>query len=220
MSDVQRHLELIQTYLPKYLSPEGQENLFKNITENFPHSKNPDILYLRHSNQDNYYQGDGLIDIPFAYLNAEKKMFTTHFYKAVILSNSCDINQEHKGLDIPFILFAAIIPLNDYLAELKSRNIDKIRIDSFLDNLKDNKISNLFFLPELKFNNELILEESFIRFDYNVSLENNFILSDKYNKKYIPDGDRIFTFSDYGFYLFLFKISMHFTRIREGVFRN
>jgi len=220
MTDVQQHLELIRTYLPKYLTPEGQENLFKDITENFPYSKNPNTLYLRHDDQEKYYQGDGIIDIPFANLNLEEKMFDTQFFKAVVLSNSCDINPEHERLDIPFILFAAIIPLSEYLGELESNEIDKNRIDSFVNNLKNNKISNLFYLPELKYNDEVILEESFVRFDFNVSHISSFILSEKYDKRYIPDGDRIFTFSDYGFYLFLFKISIHFTRFREGVFRN
>jgi len=32
--------------------------------------------------------------------------------------------------------------------------------------------------------------------------------------------NRLFTLSDYGFYLFLFKLSLHLTRIREGVSRN
>ena len=33
-------------------------------------------------------------------------------------------------------------------------------------------------------------------------------------------GTRLFTLSDYGFYMFLFKLSIHLTRIREGVQRN
>lgn len=221
MNNVKQHLELIRTYLPKYLSPEAQENLFKDISENFPYSKNPDKLYIRLDDQDKYYQGDGLIDIPFANLDLKKKKFNTHYYQAVILSNSCDINPEHARLDIPYILFAVIIPLNEYLEELKLKNIDKNRIDSFLNNLRDNKISNLFYLPELKYNNEeIILQESFIRFDFNGSHLSSFILSDNYDKRYKPEGDRIFTFSNYGFYLFIFKLSIHFTRFREGAFRN
>ena len=31
---------------------------------------------------------------------------------------------------------------------------------------------------------------------------------------------RLFTLSDYGFYLFLYKLSLHLTRIREGIARN
>lgn len=31
---------------------------------------------------------------------------------------------------------------------------------------------------------------------------------------------RLFTLGDYGFYLFLLKISIHLTRIREGVARS
>lgn len=31
---------------------------------------------------------------------------------------------------------------------------------------------------------------------------------------------RLFTLSDYGFYIFLFKLSIHLTRIREGVSRS
>ena len=32
--------------------------------------------------------------------------------------------------------------------------------------------------------------------------------------------NRLFTLSDYGFYVFLFKISIHLTRIRENIQRN
>jgi hypothetical protein len=123
-------------------------------------------------------------------------------------------------IDKPYILFSLIIPLNEYITELNSRGIERERVITFMNNLRENKISNLFYLPELKFNGQVILEESFVRFDYCVSHSNTFILNGKYTINYSPDGDRIFSFSDYGFYLFLFKISVHFSRIREGVFRN
>ena len=39
-------------------------------------------------------------------------------------------------------------------------------------------------------------------------------------RKEMIEKQRLFTLSNYGFYLFLIKISIHFTRIREGVDRG
>lgn len=221
MDYFQEQLELIKTFLPKYLSPEQQEKLFKDIKEDFPCSKNPNKIYIVHQERKVFYQGDGVIDIPFIEFNEVEGKFNTNYYSGAILSNTCDVALEDKErLDEPYFNFAAIIPLKKYIELLKNRKIKNDRIISFQNALKNNEISNLFYLPELKKGSKVVIPEAFIRFDYSVSIPSNLIYSQRYDKEYYPKGDRICTLSNYGFYLFIFKLSIHYCRFRENVFRD
>lgn len=210
-------IELIRNHLPKYLTPDQITDLFKNIQEHFPFSTDPNKIYRQIDLTDYFYQGDCLIDIPFALFNTDK--FINSYFKAIILSNTCDISVENDRLDEPYIQFANIFTLKSYIDNLKKRGIDTNRIDSFVTDLKLNRISNLFYLPEYVYDSNQILEESFVRFDFNVSLPLSVLNKNTYNSEYFPKGDRLFSLSNYGFYLFLIKLSVHFCRFREGVFR-
>lgn len=211
-------LELIRTFLPKYLTPELQENLFKIVQENFPLSTDPNLLYSRIPDVDYYYQGDCIVDIPFSSFN--EGTFETAYLNGVIVSNTCDISPDNDRIDLPNIQFASVFSLREYILTLKRKNINEQRISSFIENLKGNRISNLFYLPEKKNGPDIILEESFVRFDVNVTLPISIFTGDVFDKSYAPQGDRLISFSNYGFYLFLIKLSVHYCRFREGVFRN
>lgn len=95
MDERSRHLEYIRTYLPKYLSPKQQDNLFRVLKENFPHSTNPNKVYLRLADTSVFYQGDVIIDVPFSVWNSTNASFDTKYYTAAILSNTCDINPQN-----------------------------------------------------------------------------------------------------------------------------
>ena len=153
-------LELIRTFLPKYLTPELQENLFKTVQENFPFSTDPNLIYSRIPEIDYYYQGDCIVDIPFSSFN--KGIFETAYLYGIIASNTCDISPDNDRLDIPNIQFASVFSLSEYIETLRSKNINQQRIDSFIDNLRGNRISNLFYLPEKKNGQDVIIEESFV----------------------------------------------------------
>ncbi|MGC9353913.1 MAG: hypothetical protein ACP5D9_08750 [Mariniphaga sp.] len=211
-------LELIRTFLPKYLIPELQENLFKTVQEYFPFSTDPNLIYSNLPDLEYYYQGDCLIDIPFSSFN--QGSFNTAYISGIIVSNSCDISPDNDRIETPYIQFSSVFSLEEYISLLRKREISEKRIESFIENLKGNRISNLFYLPEKKNGNNILLEESFVRFDMNVTLPVSIFNGDNYNNNYAPDGDRLFSFSNYGFYLFLIKLSVHYCRFREGVFRN
>lgn len=214
-------LELIRTHLPKYLTADIKENLFSVVKENFPLSIDPSLIYQRLPDEDIYYQGDCIVDIPFSFFETrDGGTFITRFLNGIILSNTCDISLENERLEKPFIQFSNILPLNDYVEKLEEKKVASQRIESFLSNLKSNRISNLFYLPEKRNADEIIMEESFVRFDSAVSLPLSALEGEAYDRRYKPDGDRVFSFSNYGFYLFLIKLSIHYCRIREGVFRN
>jgi|GEM_PF-196404 len=219
-SAIDPNLELIRTFLPKYLTPELTESLFKVVREDFPSSSDPSKVYIELDDSTSFYQGDNINDIPFSFFEESKGTFKTVYFKGVIMSNTCDISSANERLESPYIQFAGTFLLNDYINILEQKKINRSRIDSFLADLRLNKISNLFYLPaKFKEDNE-VFPESFIRFDLNVSLNLNLFSNERYNKAYFPIGDRNFSFSNYGFYLFIIKLSIHYSRIREGVFRN
>jgi hypothetical protein len=211
-------LELIRTFLPKYLTPEQQDNLFKTIQEHFPLSTDPSQIYSKLSETDYYYQGDCIIDIPFS--NFHQGEFQTAYLTGIIASNTCDISPDNERFDLPNIQFSSVFSVNEYIAILNQRGVSEQRVKSFLTNLKGNRITNLLYLPEKRNGDEIIMEESFARFDTNVTLPMSIFNDTTYNKAYSPQGDRLFSFSNYGFYLFLIKISVHYCRFREGVFRD
>jgi hypothetical protein len=211
-------LELIRTFLPKYLTPELQENLFKTVQENFPFSTDPNLIYSQIPEIEYYYQGDCVVDIPFSSFNQGN--FETAYLNGIIASNTCDISPDNDRLDLPNVQFASVFSLNEYVETLKAKDISQQRIDSFIDNLKGNRISNLFYLPEKRNGVNIILQESFVRFDLNVTLPISIFTGDTYDNSYAPEGDRLISFSNYEFYLFLIKLSVHYCRFREGVFRD
>ena len=220
---VDEHIEIIRKYLPQYLSTQAQDKLIKDLSENFPESQDPFKIY-RNLNEDNFiYQGDGIIDIPFAIFDSSSGEFEVAYQEGISMSNTCDIlpDNEKTRLDIINVQFAGLFPLKKYISKLEEKNIGDDRIQSFIESLKNNHISNLFYLPERKHNEKVILPESFIKFDFNVTLPTSIFKSERYDLNYNENnGDRVFSLSNYGFYLFLIKLSIHYSRIREGVFRD
>lgn len=217
---IENHIEYIERFLPKYLSKDLRESLISNLKEEFPFSNDPYKLYKRIEEKEVFYQGDGMIDIHFSRLNVQKKGFDLKYLPAVIISNTCDIASENDRDYPPYVNFAAIYKLEDFITFMQRIGVKQKRIETFKTNLKNNKITSLFYLPEYRVEGKEIISESLIRFDDTSSIPCH-IINEKYDKSYKQDnGDRLFSFSDYGFYLFLFKLSIHYCRIREGVFRN
>jgi hypothetical protein len=220
---IDEHIEIIRKYLPQYLSTQSQDTLIKDLKENFPGSKDPYKVYRNLNEKSFIYQGDGIIDIPFAVFDPSNGDFKVTYQEGISMSNTCDVspkNQETRWDKIN-VQFAGLIPLEKYISKLTDKNIGEDRIHSFLESLKNNRISNLFYLPERKHNEKVILPESFIKFDFNVTLPPEVFNKERYDLNYLENnGDRLFSFSNYGFYLFLTKLSIHYSRIREGVFRD
>lgn len=215
--NIEESYDFIRNHLPKYLTPELKENLFKLVKENFPITDN-DLIYSNELDSSIYYQGDAILDIPFS--DFQDGNFETLYFSGVIVSNTCDIASENDRMVKPNIQLSRLIDLNDLISQFRNDGHEDFKINEFISNLKGNRISNLFFLPKKEVNGEIIMEDSFIKFDSNVTLPIEVFEDKKYDKNYHPLGDRIFSFSNYGFYTFLIKLSVHYCRFREGVFRT
>lgn len=202
--------EEVKQYLPKYLSPKAEEDLFRALDQ-FP--KNIDQrIYTSYLCKENIvFQGDGIQDLLFVNLPEE----TIRHVPGMILSNTCDIDLNNKRLVPSRMVYAPIINLAKYEQALIKNHVNTglkkpDAIKNHISNIKKQFVSHVFYLPK----GGQLYEDSIVFFDRLMNCSSAFV-----DLAELPDK-RIFTLSDYGFYLFLFKVSVHFTRIREGVVRT
>lgn len=193
-------LEDIKEHIPYYLTQEDKKGLVKALKD-FPEKMN----YYTTKHQDELLQGDGWNSLDIINLEtAERKSI-----KGIILSNSCDISQENPR-DLPArIIFAPIIPLSLYEALLTKNGIDLAKVSSKVSSIKLQKVTSLFYLPK----------GGCLESDHIAVLDDLHTLPIQFFFKKI-DREKQFTLSQAGFYLFLFKLSIHFCRFHENVFRD
>ncbi|MCA0405301.1 MAG: hypothetical protein LCH39_04025 [Proteobacteria bacterium] len=149
-------------------------------------------------------QGDGWGSFS-VYSFKNSKLLST---RGIVISNSCDISVDNKRHRAPRVIFSPIIKLSAFEKRLIDLGIENKRIEDILSSIRRQHSTNTFYLPA-----EAPLEfESVVFFDDMHSMP----LSD-YN---IESKSKIFTLTMAGFYLLIFKLSIHFCRLQENVIRN
>ena len=191
--------ESIQDQIPSYLTQEAKDKLAKALGE-FP---SPIDYYINLYPED-VLQGDGwnsFVVIDFG--SGERKPV-----KGILLTNSCDVSPENKREFPPTFTFALIIKLNNYLAKLAGAGLTRQQIDDKVIAIKEQRISTLFYLPKgAKLDDEYV---ALLGDVHTVPLQ---VFEAR------KDRQKLFTLSQVGFYLFVFKLSVHFCRFHEGVAR-
>lgn len=202
--------EEVRKYLPQYLSSTAQQELFKELNQ-FPDNIDQRIYTTQLANRENLFQGDGVQNL--LYINFPDTVIKK--VPSLILSNTCDIDPINKRFMPMRIVYAPIFNLGKYERSLIKNHVDTGKkpiqsINSHVVEIRKQHISHIFYLPK----GGKLENDSIVFFDRlnNCPLES--IESQPIQEQ------RIFTLSDYGFYLFLFKLSVHFTRIRDGVSRS
>ena len=198
--------EDIKKYLPQYLSDSDTKQLFSALKD-FPNNID-ERFYSNYNLDDNIlYQGDCLKDIPaFKLPNMHSKLS-----QSMAISNTCDMdlnNSNERPWNTQRILFSQIILLEKLEKELCQR-FPKDKVTNYINSIKKQKITNTFYLP--KSNN---LDEAVVFFDYTNSFDIHFIDRNSLKER------RLVSLSNYGFYILLIKLSIHFTRVQEKVQRN
>lgn len=186
----------IKKYLPPYLSEETQNQLFEDI-KNFP---NPFDIFT-HSPFKEILQGDGLI------INVENKEL-----KVMVISNSCDIDINNKRYFDSYMLYTPLFSLEEYKNSLLNGGIKEDNVKNHINDIKKQLITQIFYLPNSAYSG--LGEEAFIFFDRITNISNNKIPRDNIKK------NRLFSLNQSGFYIFLLKLSIHFTRMKEGIDRK
>lgn len=194
--------EKISIYLPKYLTPSNKAQLFDALKD-FPKSQYKNFYWENHENY--LCQGDGIKNLLVT--NLPQKDFEDG--DCMILSNTCDVNPDNSRLYPINIVYSPIVEIEKFKDLLNTNGIDKNRIDGLINSIKEQKKTSVFFIPA-----KGSMKESIVFLDKLTSCNSKADCFDEINKK------RLFSLSDFGFYLFILKLSIHFTRIYEDINRN
>lgn len=194
----------VEKYLPQYLSRVDTESLFEELSS-FPKNIDQRIYSSGSSLEPTIYQGDGLREAP--YLKAPDIEYRDT--SVLVLSNTCDIDKNNERFLPSRIVYSPIVKLSNY-EKLVASIKDQEYLASHIDTIRKQRISNIFYLPQ----GAGLPQESIVFLDMVCSYPTNKL---DYNDLI---EHRLFTLSNYGFYLFLFKLSIHFTRVKEAVNRG
>lgn len=196
----------LKIYLPKFLSAPSEENLF-NCLEDFPHNIDNKFYTNYLKRESTVFQGDGLDEL----LLVDFSDMSNKPGRGIILSNTCDISHGNSRLFPSQVVYAPIFNLEKYKASIsKAESKTADQINNHILSIKKQEISQIFFLP--KYDN--VIEESIVFLDRVINCSNQ-----KISREDLPEN-RVFTLSDYGAYIFLLKLSIHFTRIQDNVERK
>jgi len=193
----------ILAHLPQYLTTGSHEELLKQLRA-FPDQGSMYTSALR--NDPGIFQGDAFTDFLFVQIPS----MASRPGRAMIISNTCDIFKDNRRIAEARLVYAPIISLAKWEQVLQHHGEPAERIAAHIASIRVQKVGPLFFLPA----GQPLSEDSVALLDrlQNVPLG------------YLPEQDvvarRIFTLSNFGFWLFVFKLSIHFCRVRERVDRN
>lgn len=127
--------------------------------------------------------------------------------RGIVLSNSCDVSQENARVLPPNVTFAPIVKLSKIVERFKAHDLDGEKVASRLTDIKAQRVTNMFYLPA-----DGLLDE-----DYVALLDDLHSMPVELHRK---AAEKLFTLSMAGFYLFVFKLSVHFCRLHENVNRT
>ena len=198
------NLSEIEIFLPKYLSSTSKDELYSNL-KNYQGKIDARVYTQALNNEKTIFQGDGVKGLPVIFLP-----FTTinSDIPVIILSNTCDIITDNNRLYENVITYAPLFNLEKYKQFQLTKGISSKIVETHIDDIKNQRITSILYFPQ---NN--IIEDSYIFLDkVNSCRFDNALLASLIDNK-------VFTLSDFGFYLFLIKISMHFTRVKERIDR-
>ncbi len=200
------NLDDISKYLPQYLSQQNQKELFQQLKD-FPNNYHK--IFATLTNFDNgIIQSDVVENIPFINLPDIKIKKA----KVLVLSNSCDIEPTNQRHVPPSVSYVPIISLKKLELLFKNQNKSDEQIFNIINDIKKQKITSMFYLPK----GANLDEECVALFDKTLHCKRN----DFFNLAKENDRKKLVSLGNYGFYIFLIKLSIHFTRIHEGIDRG
>ena len=198
--------ESIQRHIPYYLVAEDRRLLIKELRAISSGGKAGYFLSARdNSFKQDMLQGDGWRGFELLqFYTGERRSV-----KGLVLSNSCDIDPDNPR-DLPArVVFAPLVKLSAYQAQLARHRVTARRIEDKIAAVRAQRITNIFYLPA-----EGPLKEEYVApLDHVYSMPLAAFAANSDKKK-------LFTLSNTGLYMLVFKLSAHFCRLQEKVNRK
>ena len=176
----------------------------KSFPENIDHRLYSRVL----AREEIIYQGDGIdgmLVVNFPSMEIGRLC-------AMVISNTCDVYSENIRFFPSRIVYTPIFNLEKYKRRIIEENDarEEARIEDHIDSIKRQFVTQIFYLPK----GAGLEDDSIVFLDRLNNCASDSLSAAEIKKR------KIFTLSDYGFYLFLVKLSIHFTRVREKVERT
>lgn len=184
----------------KDVKPREQSDLFRRLV-----ALNDGGEWYSPITDNDPLQGDGWSGLEFVRIDDLSRQRT----RAVILTNSCDISSENLRVYSHDIIICPLIKMSRYESLLRKLGKDDEWIASHVASVRNQDITNIFFLPK----GGGLDEDSLLRFDAVQSVSIDRFAS-------WPERARLFSLSQQAFWLFLVKLSTHFCRTGEGIARG
>ena len=195
----------LKQQIPYYLTAEDSKVLIKELKTI---SKGGTANYFLDPDNDsfkaNMLQGDGWRGFQlFKFDTGERRSV-----QGLVISNSCDVDPENPR-DVPArAIFAPLVKLAEYEKLLRKNGIDARRVNEKIASIRAQKTTNIFFLPA----SEPLTEDHVVRLDDAHSMPVAAHVADS-------NREKLFTLSNTGFYMLVFKLSVHFCRLHEKLNR-
>ena len=200
------NLDKFKLFLPKYLSPNSQEELFACLRD-FPNNIDSRFYTLHLRNEEILFQGDGVKDL--LVINLPEPEIKP--VPSLILSNTCDIYVDEERRSKSRLIYAPIVNLKKYRDGLVNSGLKSEKdVENHIKSIKNQFVSNILYLPKLNDN----IDESIVFLDRINNCDRDFLSSEKLKDL------RVFSLSNYGHYMLVFKLSLHFSRIIENYDRT
>jgi hypothetical protein len=192
--------ESIKDQIPYYLSHKAKESLAKAL-DDFPKR----IEYYIDRYQNEALQGDGWTSIEvIRFEDGARKHI-----KALLLSNSCDVDPQNKRELPTKLTFAPMVKLSGYQSLLTTAALDQKQIAAKVQAIKEQRVTSLVYLPKGSG-----LDDDYVALLDDLHTVPYQVFSARTEKK------KLFTLSNVGFYLFVLKLSVHFCRLHEEIERD
>lgn len=195
------NIDSLKEQIPYYLTSEQKKGLSKALND-FPKGTN---YYLGNCSDDiknSMLQGDIFKELTIFGERGRKEV------KGIILSNSCDIDCSNQR-DFPAkALFAPLIDLARYKDALLRSGKPQESVDEKINSIIEQRITNIVYLPAIGQMPDSI-----------VLLDDIYQLKATQLEELLKSDNKQFTLSQVGFYILLFKLSLHFCRFHENVAR-
>lgn len=196
----------LRQQIPYYLTAEDRQILLDELKA-IAQGRTVDYFLSPHRDtfKSDMLQGDGWRGFQlFIFDTGERRSV-----QAIVLSNTCDVEPGNQR-DVPArVIFAPLVKLADYDAVLRADGVDRQRVDEKLASIRAQKTTNMFFLPA----GGPLAQDHVVRLDDAHSMPVAAHAAAK-------DVEKLFTLSNTGFYMLVFKLSVHFCRLQENVNRN
>jgi hypothetical protein len=200
-------LDDAQRFLPRHLTEEETSKLLEDI-RNYPGNLDKRLYMTPVADDENVIlQGDGIGELLVINLPAPD----VRAVPAMVLSNTCDADLSNKRAFPTALCYAPIFSLDKYLAGLRER---KVKSEDYIvgheKDIRRQALTQIFFLPK----SGGLKGDSIVFLDRINSCQNRAV--DRTNLS----QNRLFSLSNYGHWLLLLKVAIHFSRLTDKTARG